>query len=114
MAAPVLWKDTDGHALLNQLVKKLVPQWTNGLREQQDDVVAYILYGEDTLYCTATGGGKSATFIVPILVHRELHRNRHLYPTIPQTRVREKPVGIVVTPTKGLANNLVCFMSYFG
>ncbi|THU94262.1 hypothetical protein K435DRAFT_602118, partial [Dendrothele bispora CBS 962.96] len=55
---------------------------------------------------TATGDGKSALFAVPILVHTEISRNPDLYPTF-SVNIRKKPVGIVITPTKGLANNIV-------
>ncbi|KAJ6474006.1 hypothetical protein C8R47DRAFT_1324288 [Mycena vitilis] len=52
----------------------------------------------------ATGAGKSAVFAVPIIILREMARNPHLYPDLP---VRELPVGIVITPTKGLAANIL-------
>lgn len=113
MAPPVLWKDSEGHEFLNKLVKKLIPAWHNGLREQQDDVLGFILDGEDVFYSTATGGGKTAAIVVPVLVHWELKQNGHLYPSTPQTRIREKPVGLVVTPTKGLADNLVRNTSFY-
>jgi superfamily II DNA/RNA helicase len=52
----------------------------------------------------ATGGGKSAMFAVPIIVLREMARNPQLYPDL---LVRALPMGIVLTPTKGLAANIV-------
>ncbi|KAJ7348670.1 hypothetical protein DFH08DRAFT_652373, partial [Mycena albidolilacea] len=52
--------------------------------------------------CTATGDGKSALFAVPVF--REVWANRHLYLDLP---TRATPVGIVITPTKGLAPNIV-------
>ncbi|KAJ6578365.1 hypothetical protein B0H19DRAFT_882876, partial [Mycena capillaripes] len=57
------------------------------------------------LCCTATGDGKSTAFLVPILVLDEYNSNRSIYPSGLPTRT--DPVGIVVTPTKGLANNIV-------
>ncbi|KAJ7125422.1 P-loop containing nucleoside triphosphate hydrolase protein, partial [Mycena epipterygia] len=63
-----------------------------------------VLDGEDVLCCMATGGGKSAMFAVPIIVLREMARNPELYPDLP---VRALPIGIVITPTKGLAANIV-------
>ncbi|KAJ7266413.1 P-loop containing nucleoside triphosphate hydrolase protein, partial [Mycena haematopus] len=63
------------------------------------------------LCCMATGGGKSAIFAVPIIVHREMARNPHLYPDLP---TRALPVGIVVTPTKGLAANIVLELKKLG
>ncbi|KAJ6549531.1 P-loop containing nucleoside triphosphate hydrolase protein [Mycena vulgaris] len=59
----------------------------------------------------ATGGGKSALFAVPILILREMARNRHLYPDLP---TRALPQGIVVTPTKGLAANIVLELGKLG
>ncbi|KAJ7330806.1 P-loop containing nucleoside triphosphate hydrolase protein [Mycena albidolilacea] len=49
-------------------------------------------------------------FSVPIIVLREVARNRHLYPDLP---FRTHPLGIVVTPTKGLASNIVRFLSSY-
>jgi hypothetical protein len=72
MASSVRWHDPEGEIYLNDLVQKLVPQWTDGLRQQQDEVIAYILDGEDTIYSTAPGGGKSAAIALPILIPQEL------------------------------------------
>ncbi|KAK0459756.1 uncharacterized protein EV420DRAFT_1333207, partial [Desarmillaria tabescens] len=60
---------------------------------------------------TATGSGKSASFAIPILVHQELSRNPTAYPRF---RCRKLPVGIVVTPTNGLAANIVSGLKDFG
>ncbi|KAJ7116267.1 hypothetical protein C8R43DRAFT_902419, partial [Mycena crocata] len=98
------WQDPDGLKTLNTIVKKVVPSWKDGLRSVQEELVAPILDGEDILCCTATGDGKSAAFSVPILTLNEYNANRHLYPDLP---TRLNPVGLVVTPTKGLANNIV-------
>jgi superfamily II DNA/RNA helicase len=57
----------------------------------------------------ATGGGKSALFAVPLIVLREIARNPGLYPDL---LTRALPQGIVVTPTKGLAANIVRFNFY--
>ncbi|KAJ7870151.1 hypothetical protein B0H14DRAFT_2345764, partial [Mycena olivaceomarginata] len=54
--------------------------------------------------CIATGGGKSALFGVLIIVLKEVARHPNLYPDLP---VRLLPVGLVITPTKGLAANIV-------
>jgi superfamily II DNA/RNA helicase len=59
----------------------------------------------------ATGGGKSALFAVPILILREMARNCHLYRDLP---TRALPQGIVVTPTKGLAANIIRLYSISG
>jgi hypothetical protein len=83
-------------------VKKVVPAW-NGLRPVQADLVSAIL-DSDGFCCTATGDGKSA-FSIPILVLNEYNANSTSYPAGLRTRVG--PVGVAVTPTKGLANNIV-------
>lgn len=59
------------------------------------------LDGQDIMCGMATGGGKSAVFAVPIIVLQEITRNPHLYPDLP---TRALPMGIVITPTKGLAS----------
>ncbi|KAJ6586760.1 hypothetical protein B0H10DRAFT_2234162 [Mycena sp. CBHHK59/15] len=105
MVQNIRWQDPDGRKTLNTIVKKLIPHWKDGLRPVQEDLVAPILDGEDILCCTATGDGKSAAFSVPILVLNEYNKNPHLYPRGLRTRLN--PVGIVVTPTKGLASNIV-------
>ena len=109
MAEFLRWQDPQGQQLLNELARKLVPQWTDGLCQKQDKVIGYTLDGEDTVYCTATGGGKSAAFVLPILIHQELARHASLYPNHPKLPqgAKEKPVAVVVTPAKGLAGSMV-------
>ncbi|KAJ7436651.1 P-loop containing nucleoside triphosphate hydrolase protein [Mycena galericulata] len=99
------WQDPIGRETANKIVKKLVPEWKAGLRPVQEDLVSAILDGDDLLCCTATGDGKSGAFSIPILVLNEYNTNRTLYPAGLPTRLN--PVGIVVTPTKGLAANIV-------
>ncbi|KAJ7923691.1 hypothetical protein B0H13DRAFT_2400983 [Mycena leptocephala] len=98
------WSDPQGDRTLTKIVKEQIPQWKNGLYPSQHNLVRRILDGQNILCCMATGGGKSALFAVPIIVLREMARNRHLYPDLPS---RALPQGIVVTPTKGLASNIV-------
>ncbi|THU98200.1 hypothetical protein K435DRAFT_605301, partial [Dendrothele bispora CBS 962.96] len=92
-----------GQEALKLIVKKLIPQWSDGLRDFQAEYIPLIL---DLFTITATGNGKSALFAVPILVHTEISRNPDLYPSF-SVNIRKKPAGIVITPTKGLANNIV-------
>ncbi|KAJ7164071.1 P-loop containing nucleoside triphosphate hydrolase protein, partial [Mycena filopes] len=89
---------------VSAIVKKLIPQWKNGLYPAQQKLIVRILDGEDLVCCMATGGGKSALFAVPMVILLEMARNPALYPDLP---TRALPVGIVVTPTKGLAANIV-------
>ncbi|KAK7014661.1 P-loop containing nucleoside triphosphate hydrolase protein [Favolaschia claudopus] len=104
MAPKLRWTDYQGRETVKKIVKTLIPQWCTGLYSYQEDIVLRVLDGQDVLCCVSTGGGKSAMFAVPIIVMREMARNPHLYPALP-TRVR--PVGIVITPTKGLAGNIL-------
>ncbi|KAJ7635589.1 P-loop containing nucleoside triphosphate hydrolase protein [Mycena polygramma] len=113
MVRNLRWQDPDGLKTLRTIVKTVIPQWKNGLRPMQEELVAPILDGEDILCCTATGDGKSGAFSVPILVLNEYNANRHLYPPNLPTR-SPRPVGMVVTPTKGLANNLVSELQKMG
>ncbi|KAJ7686002.1 hypothetical protein B0H17DRAFT_940875 [Mycena rosella] len=107
MARGPRWQDPSGRKVLQTIVKKVLP-WIDGLRPVQEDLVAPILDGEDILCCTAIGDGKSAAFSVPILVLNEYNANKHLYP--PHLPTCLHPVGLIVTPTKGLANNIVSLM----
>ena len=111
MVSNAQWQSTEGRALLNSIVTSKIPTWTTGLYPFQADCITRILDGEDLLCCTATGDRKSALFMVPIIVHVELWEQKEKYRDF-ATNAREKPVGIVVTPTKGLAGNLVCFQSF--
>ncbi|KAJ7874337.1 P-loop containing nucleoside triphosphate hydrolase protein [Mycena olivaceomarginata] len=104
MASRYRWNSEQGRHAVALAVKKCIPQWSNGLYPWQLEFIIRILDGKDAICCTATGDGKSALFAVPIIVLREVCANRHLYPDLP---TRTTPVGIVITPTKGLASNIV-------
>ena len=99
------WQDPAGLETINIIVKKLIPKWTNGLHEVQLNLVSAILDGKDVLCCTATGNGKSAAFSVPTLVLLEYNKHPEAY--VPGLPTRKRPIGVVVTPTKGLADNIV-------
>ncbi|KDR74828.1 hypothetical protein GALMADRAFT_1334327, partial [Galerina marginata CBS 339.88] len=99
------WQDPTGLETINTIVKKLVPTWTNGLHAVQLEPISAILDRKDVLCCTATGDGKSAAFSVPTLVLLEYNKHPDVYITgLPS---RERLMGVVVTPTKGLADNIV-------
>jgi hypothetical protein len=87
-------------------MKKLIPAWKDGL-----DLASAKLGGDDILCCTTTGDGKSAAFSVPILL-TEYNKNPALYAAGLPTR--SNPVGVIVTPTKGLAANIVIFGLQWG
>lgn len=79
-------------------LKKLISSWLNGLQDFQLDLVTSTLDGVD-------GDGKSAAFIIPILVLQEMARNPQDYPNLPYT---SNPISLVIsTPTKDLSRNLV-------
>ncbi|KAJ6516509.1 hypothetical protein C8R45DRAFT_1067724 [Mycena sanguinolenta] len=71
-----------------------------------------MLDGEVVRCCTATGDGKSAAFAVPILVLNEYNAHKDLYPAGFPTR--SNPVGMVGTPTKDLASNIVFELTKLG
>jgi superfamily II DNA helicase RecQ len=106
MAPKYRWCDPEGLRTTTRIVKEQIHSGTTGssLYPSQDNLVRRVLDGEAIVCCMATGGGKSALFTVPILILREMARNHRLYPDLP-TRVL--PQGIVVTPRKGLAANIV-------
>ncbi|KAJ7754308.1 P-loop containing nucleoside triphosphate hydrolase protein [Mycena maculata] len=66
---------------------------------------------EEALVVTATGDGKSALFTVPIIVLLEVAANPAAYPGFVN---HKKPVGIVISPTKGLSANMITELSGHG
>ncbi|KAF8240165.1 hypothetical protein L208DRAFT_1234723 [Tricholoma matsutake] len=110
MATRAHWQDPIGLEIINTIVKMLIPTWTNGLHPVQLKLVSTILNRQDILCCTATGDRKSAAFSIPCLILMEYNRHADKYPVgLPTWK---KPIGIVVTPTKGLANDIVHFSSF--
>ncbi|THU95733.1 hypothetical protein K435DRAFT_665772 [Dendrothele bispora CBS 962.96] len=107
MPPPISFLSNEGLQTLKTIIRTNIPQWTEGLRPFQLQSIPLILENQDVFAITATGDGKSALFAVPILVHQELSKNPELYPQF-SVSIRQDPIGIVVTPTKGLANNIVC------
>ncbi|RDB16841.1 ATP-dependent DNA helicase RecQ [Hypsizygus marmoreus] len=105
------WQSSIGRDTVRRIVKERIPEWTEGLRDWQLDVVCRILDGEDVLISTATGDGKSAIFAVPLVVLLELQRQPMYYADLPR---RALPMGIVITPTKGLAGNIVFEINKLG
>jgi superfamily II DNA/RNA helicase len=104
------WTDGIGLDTIQKIVRRCT-SWTNGLSTAQLQLVSLILEGSDVLYVNATGSGKSCAFSIPIIVWNEYNVNPELYPR--NLRTFEKPVGLVITPTKGLAYNLVRDLSTF-
>ncbi|KIM86067.1 hypothetical protein PILCRDRAFT_816621, partial [Piloderma croceum F 1598] len=104
MAPKLRWQNPIGRETTQKIVKKLLPTWKNGLQDFQLDIITPTLDGVDGMLLTATGDGKSAAFMIPILVLQEMAHNPLEYPDLPQT---SKPIRLVITPTKGLSRNLV-------
>jgi superfamily II DNA/RNA helicase len=107
MVQELRWQDPVGLETINTIVKKLIPTWTNGLHPVQLDLVSAMLDNKDILCCTATGDGKSAAFSVPSIVLLEYNKYPEGY--VAGLPTRKRPIGVVITPTKGLADNIVCF-----
>ena len=82
----------------------------DGLHPVHLELISAILDGQDIFCCTATGDGKSAAFAVPALVLLKYNAHPDAYPAGLPTRKR--PIGVVITPTKGLANNIVHFLPF--
>ena len=110
MATGACWQDPIGLEMIQTIVKKIISTWTDGLHPVQLELVSAILSGQDIPHCTATGDGKSAAFTVPALVLLEYNAHPDAYPTGLPTRKR--PVCVVITPTNGLANNIVRFLPF--
>jgi superfamily II DNA/RNA helicase len=110
MASSRVWQDPGDLSIINEIVRHRIPEWTDGLYPFQSTAIPLILNGQDLLCCTPTGDGKSALFIVPILVHEEICKDREKYGAWAKN-AKEWPVGIVVTPTNGLASKTVCFLT---
>ncbi|THU84699.1 P-loop containing nucleoside triphosphate hydrolase protein, partial [Dendrothele bispora CBS 962.96] len=100
------WKDNSGLETIKIIVQRCT-SFANRLYSYQLPLIAKILDGEDVLCITATGDGKSALFAIPLVILHEYNTNYHLYPQGFPTRAH--PFGIVITPTKGLANTFVRF-----
>ena len=111
MARLPRWQDPEGLNTINTIVKKLIPKWTNGLHAVQLNLVSAILDGKHVLLCTATGDGKSAAFSIPTLVLLEYNKHPESY--VAGLPTRKQPIGVVVTPTKGLADNIVYYLLFF-
>ena len=107
MATGTLWRAPEGLSIINSVISQRIPQWKDGLRPHQLESISLILDHQDLLCCVATGSRKTALYMVPILVHQELDNNPSLYPEDYVKKAHRLPVGVVVTPTKGLACNLV-------
>jgi superfamily II DNA/RNA helicase len=105
MAGSPTWRSPEGQRALKSIVAAKIPIWKDGLRERQVQPILHILDGQDVILCTATGDGKSALFTVPIICHLAVSEAPTDFPKF--RGIREQPVGVVITPTKGLARNIV-------
>ncbi|KIJ89614.1 hypothetical protein K443DRAFT_117756 [Laccaria amethystina LaAM-08-1] len=110
-ARQLRWQDPEGLDTINSIVKKLIPNWTNRLHAVQLELVSAILDGMDLLCCTATGEGKSAAFSIPTLVLLEYNKHPNMY--VAGLPTRKRPIGVAVTPTKGLVDNIARLFAIF-
>ncbi|KAK7445431.1 hypothetical protein VKT23_014850 [Stygiomarasmius scandens] len=108
------WSSTEGLAIIKHIVSRCIPQWPDGLREWQLDAISTILNRQSLFAIAATGEGKSALYIIPVLVHLELSQHPDSYPSF-RTPIpsRSHPVVLVITPTKALATNLIHELEQF-
>jgi hypothetical protein len=106
---PPRWTYDASLAAIQATVSRCTP-WKNGLISPQLRLVSLILEGASIIYINATGSGKSCTFSIPILILNEYNKTPVLFPS--GLRRLAKPVGLVITPTKGLANNLVRVITF--
>ncbi|KAF7970762.1 hypothetical protein HWV62_23100 [Athelia sp. TMB] len=105
------WQDEIGLETIKAIISKKVPQWPTGLFDWQLPLIAKILDGESLLCCTATSDGKSALFGATAVILVEISQYPSLYPPLPR---KDKPVSIVITPTKGLSSNIVYELEKLG
>ncbi|KAJ3881411.1 P-loop containing nucleoside triphosphate hydrolase protein [Lentinula edodes] len=105
------WQSSEGQETLKTIVAQRMPQLPTGLYNYQTKIVLWVLDRQDLLWITATGDGKSMAYTVPILVHQELSQNPDRYPAF---RACKFPVGVVVTPTKGLSQSITKSLERFG
>lgn len=105
MAPKLRWRDPIGRETAQKIVKKLLPTWKNGLQDFQLDIVTPTLDGVDGMLLTATGDGKSAAFMILILVLQEMARNPLIIVSQSQTYTNRILVPRILCK--------VCFFSSF-
>ncbi|KAL0578108.1 hypothetical protein V5O48_003887 [Marasmius crinis-equi] len=110
MTPPLKWSDDAGKVAIQTAVARCIPQWPNGLRDYQRTYIPALMNGDNMLIITATGDGKSAFFCVPIAIHNEISSHPQLYPALPYKKFA---MGVIVTPTKGLAESIVLELKNF-
>ncbi|KAE9385360.1 hypothetical protein BT96DRAFT_1091438 [Gymnopus androsaceus JB14] len=111
MSPQVSFTLNEGVEIVNSIVKKHVSRWKDGLSDLQRICIPKILNLEDVFAINATDGGKSALFGIPVLVHLKISRNVALYPMF-DVPICLDTIGVVVMPTKGLANNIVHVLNF--
>ena len=97
--------------MINTIVEKLIPNWTNRLHVVQFELVSAILDGKDLLCCITTGDGKSTAFLIPTFVLLKSNNHPDMY--LAGLPTQRRPIRVVVTPTKGLVDNIVCHFAIF-
>ncbi|KAF9247257.1 P-loop containing nucleoside triphosphate hydrolase protein [Melanogaster broomeanus] len=87
----------DGRELCRRILDKLMPYDTH---EYQLDAITHLLDQKDVLFVTATGTGKTDTFIRLMHVVRMLSENPSMHDEA--ARFPRDPVMLIVCPTKAL------------
>jgi len=111
MATGACWQDPISLETIQTIVRMIIPTWRDGLHPVQLKLVSSILDGQDIFCCTATGDRKSAAFAIPGLILAKYNAHPDAYPA--RLPTQKRPIGVVITPTKGLANNIVHFPCFF-
>lgn len=98
------WNSPRGHDEIQKIVKKCLPQWTEGAKAWQLPIVARTLQGASSINVAATGDGKSALYFLPVLIKKHLEASSG--PITPANQPRP-PVAVIVLPFDSIANSLV-------
>ncbi|KAH7920578.1 P-loop containing nucleoside triphosphate hydrolase protein, partial [Leucogyrophana mollusca] len=98
--APFRFNTTRGHDLCREILKDCLPHDTHDF---QLKAIAHLLDGEDVLLITATGTGKTDTFIRLMHIVRKLSSNPTLAPGV---NFPPDPAMILTCPTKALEEEM--------
>ena len=95
---------------LETIQTMIIPTWMVSLHLVQLELVSAIFEGQDIPCRTTIGNGKSVAFTVPGVVLLKYNAHLDTYPA--RLPTWKRPIGVIITPTKGLANNIICFIPF--
>ena len=107
MSQPFRFDSEDGRRLCRQILSRVLP---GDSHDFQLDAITSLLDGRDVLLITATGTGKTNTFICTMHVVQELSANPAISPEGLVGRFPTNPVMLVICPTNALEAEMVCRM----